>query len=214
MQVVRLTIDLLRPVPLAPITPEIIMVRDGKRIQVLSVSLSAGGTVVAVCTTLRMRQGCLSVAGLPDGRRSMTPDRGVGATDPIREARSHGARFAVEFLNEEAGTWLCNPTWIRQQVEVIDGEKTVGLARLAFAADFASGVGRPWHLPVYGINADITLNVIRLPESEWLCLDGRAWINPAGIGQVQATISDTSGILAAVSVSRLVEAEPRSLAGR
>ena len=127
--------------------------------------------------------------------------------DPIRADRSHGGRFAVEFLNEEAGTWLRNPTWLRQRVEVVEDQETTPLARLAFAADFASGVGHPWHLPLHGINADITLNVIRLPESEWLYLDGQCWITAAGIGQVQATISDCSGTLAAVSVSRLVEAE-------
>jgi hypothetical protein len=207
MPVVRLTIDLLRPVPLAPLIPEIVVVRAGKRIQVLNVTLSAGGIVVAMCTALRMRRGSLPVDGLPDGRQSTAPGRPVSTRFPLRADRSHGARFAIEFLDEEPGTWLRNPTWVRQRVDVVEDEETAALARLAFAADFASGVGHPWHLPVYGVNADITLNVIRLPESEWLCLDGRAWITAAGIGQVQATIADTSGILAAVSIARLVDAE-------
>lgn len=90
-------------------------------------------------------------------------------------------------------------------MSVIAGEPATPLSRLAYIADLASGVGTSRALPVSGINADLAINVIRYPEGEWLCLGGRGWISRHGIGQVQATISDTGGISAAVSMARLVD---------
>ena len=55
------------------------------------------------------------------------------------------------------------------------------------------------------INADVAINVVREPTGEWLSLDGRSWLGRTGSGQVQATISDTEGIVSTVSMVRLVD---------
>src|ERR1700730_11970221 len=43
MRVVRLTVDLMRPVPVAPLTIESAVLREGRKIQLVSVRLLAGG---------------------------------------------------------------------------------------------------------------------------------------------------------------------------
>ena len=54
--VARLTIELLRPVPLAPLIVRSRFARPGKKVQLVESSLVAGDTEVARCTALRMRR--------------------------------------------------------------------------------------------------------------------------------------------------------------
>ncbi len=46
MRVARLTVDLMRPVPVAPLTIETELLREGRKIQLVSVRLLASGTEV------------------------------------------------------------------------------------------------------------------------------------------------------------------------
>jgi Thioesterase-like superfamily len=211
MQIARLTTDLLRPVPMAPLTPEIRVVREGKRIQVVAASLLCEGTEVVRSTALRLRRTNLGVEGLPDGRSANplpTEPRPADAEPyPVLSPgqEPHGSRLAMEFLFEESGGFYHDPNWVRLRVDVIAGERPTPVARLAYVADTASGAGQRGMAPVRWINADVAINVVREPEGEWLSLDGRGWLSNTGMGQVQATLSDTTGVVATVSMVRLVD---------
>ncbi len=55
MRVARLTVDLMRPVPVAPLTIETEILREGRKIQLVAVRLLAGATEVVRATVLRIR---------------------------------------------------------------------------------------------------------------------------------------------------------------
>src|SRR5215472_13997848 len=55
MQVARLTLDLLRPVPLAPLTLASRVLRPGKKVQVVEIVLRAPAGEVARAVVLRLR---------------------------------------------------------------------------------------------------------------------------------------------------------------
>ncbi len=55
MRVARLTVDLMRPVPVAPLTIETEIVREGRKIQLVSVRLLADGAEVVRASALRIR---------------------------------------------------------------------------------------------------------------------------------------------------------------
>lgn len=55
MHVTRVTIDLLRPVPVAPLTFETEVLREGRKIQLCGIRLMANGTVVVRATVLKIR---------------------------------------------------------------------------------------------------------------------------------------------------------------
>ena len=55
MQIVRLTIDLMRPVPVAPLTIETEVLREGRKIQLCAVRLLANNVVVVRATVLKIR---------------------------------------------------------------------------------------------------------------------------------------------------------------
>src|SRR5271165_3333934 len=67
MQVARLTIDLLRPVPVEPLAVNVRVVREGKKIQVLEASMLSGETEVVRCSALRIRCADLGGVQLPEG---------------------------------------------------------------------------------------------------------------------------------------------------
>src|SRR5580704_13135374 len=55
MRVARLTVDLMRPVPVAPITIETEVLREGRKIQLVAIRLLAGDIEVVRATALRIR---------------------------------------------------------------------------------------------------------------------------------------------------------------
>jgi Thioesterase-like superfamily len=215
MQVARLTVDLVRPVPIAPLTTSRRIVREGKRIQVVEAALLHGEVEVARAVALRLRLGDLRRVGdgdLPAGCPAPLPP--ATAAEPgrhvYRDRSVPGIGRAVEFrLPSDAPRAFDRPTWVRLLVPVIAGEPgpaASGIARLALAADFASGFGHPVaDIPLTGINADISLHVVRPPRDEWLCLAGTGWTSRAGIGHAQATLSDRAGVAATATLSRLVD---------
>jgi hypothetical protein len=206
MQIARLTVDLLRPVPMTALTPRITVVREGKKIQVVEASLLADGVEVTRATALRVRRAQLDVEGLPDGERPNPLPTSPRETDedvftlPV----PHGARFATEWRFEESGGHYGNPSWIRLRADVIAGERPLPVAKLAFVADTASGVGLVRALGVSWTNADLALNVVREPVGDWLSIDGEGWVGHTGTGQVQATVWDTEGVVATISMVRFV----------
>src|ERR1700674_4964649 len=55
MHIARVTVDLMRPVPLAPLALETEVLREGRKIQLCAVRLRAGDTLVAGATVLKIK---------------------------------------------------------------------------------------------------------------------------------------------------------------
>jgi hypothetical protein len=207
MQLARLTTDLMRPTPLTPLTAEVHIVREGKKIQVVEGSLYADGLEVTRASALRIRRAAVEAEGLPDGRFANPLPTGPRPVeeDLFSAQDPPGSRLAMEYLFEGSGGYFKHPAWMRLRINVIAGERPRPVARLAYVADTASGVGHDRSGEVKWINADVAINVVREPTGEWLSLDGRSWLGRTGSGQVQATISDTEGVACTVSMVRLVD---------
>jgi hypothetical protein len=205
-QVVRLTVDLMRPIPVQPITVESRVVREGKRIQVSEAAIIFDRVEVARCSALRMRVGDLGDLPVEQGEPQIGPPAEASRPEgPFDKSNPPGVAGAAHFTFESPDGFFVDPTWVRMRVPVVAGRETQLLARLAFFADFASGIGQNRSLEVTGINADLTVNVVRYPTDEWLCLTGTGWTSPQGIGLSQAAISDSQGVAASASLSRLVD---------
>src|ERR1700710_3013727 len=61
MQIVRVTIDLLRPVPVAPLTFETEILREGRKILLCAIRLLANGVIVVRATVLKIRIDTLAL---------------------------------------------------------------------------------------------------------------------------------------------------------
>jgi len=63
MQVARVTIDLMRPVPVAPLTLETEVLREGRKIQICAVRLFANGTLTVGATVLKIKKQAQPLPG-------------------------------------------------------------------------------------------------------------------------------------------------------
>jgi Thioesterase-like superfamily len=61
MQIARVTIDLMRPVPAAPLTIEREILREGRKIQLCAIRLLADGVVVVGATVLKIKAQALAL---------------------------------------------------------------------------------------------------------------------------------------------------------
>src|SRR6059058_142299 len=76
LRVVRVTVELVRPVPLGELRSELEIVRPGRRVQLVEARLYAGEDVVARALALRLRRDETSAAppSEPDGAAPAAPE--------------------------------------------------------------------------------------------------------------------------------------------
>ena len=90
MQIVRLTIDLMRPVPVAPLTIESEVLRGGRKIQLCAVRLLANNVLVVRATVLKVRADSLplpsEIVDAPIDVAEATVEPGTEITTPALKA--------------------------------------------------------------------------------------------------------------------------------
>lgn len=198
LRVARLTVELVRPVPLAELRVEVEVVRPGRRVQLVAARLYAGDELVVRALALRLhRAPGTSPAigddgdGPPRGPEHATPTRLDTAGPGLRAFAGDGVE--IRFLE---GSYAPGPAvaWLRLRVPVIAGAGVTGLQRAAAAADFGNGVSSAvdWQTHTF-VNPDLTLHLERDPEGEWIALDARTRVQPDGTGQAESVVLDTHG---------------------
>jgi acyl-CoA thioesterase len=218
LQPVRLTIDLFRPVPQEPLRTEVEIVREGKRIAALKVSLIAGTTEVARAAALVLRRSTVALPahalppppwvphheGYPttDLPSALRGNRDGEPRGPMR--KGFHTTIEVRHVSGEAGLGRAT-AWIRIPVEFVAGEATGALTRLAATSDFGSPLGniRPSE-DVGFINADISIHIHRLPDGEWICLEAEGTAQETGLGLVETRVHDVHGPIGRVCQAIMV----------
>ncbi|MCC5948419.1 MAG: thioesterase family protein [Nitriliruptoraceae bacterium] len=201
MQVVRLTYDLLRPVPVGHamrLATEV--VREGKRVQTVEATLTddASDAQVMRVRALRLRTATLE---LPEDRPAPDPAPSPGP-DQLNRLTEHpkwrhegfwnavDIRFATGGLGEP-GRGLA---WFELLAPLADGFDVVPVARAAAAADFGNGIGAPLAMgPYQYVNPDLTVDLHRLPRGRWVALEATSVAETTGIGLTTSAISDEHG---------------------
>lgn len=210
--VARLTIELLRPVPLTPLVVRSRFARPGKKVQLVESSLLAGDTEVARCTALRMRREDVPVPeGLTEAPPPPGPNSGEASAPPWSRQIDYEAfhNRAVEHRFVAGSFESAGPAidWIRLRVAVVAGEETSPLSRVAAAADFGNGIS--WVLSRNDgyafINPDLTIYLHRHPVGEWVCLDAATSIGPHGTGLAESRLFDEQGAIGRSVQSLLIE---------
>lgn len=198
LDVVRITYELLRPVPLAPLEVRTRVLRDGKRVQLVEASLHAGEQEAVRATALRIRREAVPA---PSGQHEPPPHGGPADSAPmVMPAFDAGptmfardgmeVRFAMGAFADVGPAFA----WFRLRVPLVAGEEPSPLQRLAAAGDFGNGIAPavPWATHVF-INPDLTLYVERLPQGEWVGLDAVTRVGGAGSGVSDSALYDERG---------------------
>jgi hypothetical protein len=217
MTLARMTADLMRPVPLGRrLTVSSDVVREGKKIQLVDVSLWDDGVLLARASALRLRDEDQSGRDdLPTGAPTDTPPPLVPPEEAtsLRETSISPAGFlgAVDMRYAERTDGPGRGVWLRLEVPVVAGEAVSTLARTALAFDYANNIGVEMGSgTATTINPDVNAHVLRQPTGEWVALTGHTQFAPGlGRGVSTAALSDLDGVFALVSVCQLVQPRPR-----
>lgn len=197
--VARLTIELLRPVPIAPLEVRTGMLRPGKRVQLVEASLLAGGREVARATGLRLREKPLELPADARVVESSLPGPETGEPVPFDVPVSGGLHFALamDVVATRGGIRVPGPStlWFRLAVPIVAGEEPSPLMRVAAAADFGNGISAvvDWTGGWMFINPDLTVYLNRHPVGEWVALDAITYAEPSGVGIAEVALSDVKG---------------------
>jgi acyl-coenzyme A thioesterase PaaI-like protein len=201
MFVSRLTVELLRPVPLGFLDVHATTFRPGGRVQWIDVRITdADERLVAAARALRL------------ARRDDAPfdvgDAAIPASEPMPRAPAASEHQPIGFP-ERVGFWLANEfrmaagdwqtpgpsaAWLRLKVPVIAGETVTPLQRVAAAADFGTGVGNAVRMSSTAtINPELTVHLHRAAVGEWIGLAARAWAHAEGVGLCETALHDEQG---------------------
>jgi hypothetical protein len=180
MAVVRITVEIFRPVPLRPVEVAARIEREGRRVQLLAATLTDGNTELCRATAWRMRVADLDIgeqpplevpfAG-PDASTAHVPE----SDDPAFHRTGVEMRYAKgSFIEQGPAT-----VWMRLVGPVVAGQTTTPLQRAVAAADFGNGVASalPWGQYLF-INTDLTVSLPYTPQGEWIALEASTSLNP------------------------------------
>lgn len=207
-QVGRITYEVLRSVPIAPLRVEARIVRPGRRVEMFEATLSdqAGETLMRA-----------------EGWRLRTEPVDFEAPEPLPEAPPGpeagepgqffhtgydvGYHTAMEYRFTNGAFMEPGPAtvWMRMGVPLITGEEPSPLQRVLAAADSGNGVSAAldWSRYLF-INVDLSVHLHRMPEREWVCLDAVTLPEPNGVGMADTRLLDERGPIGRAAQTLLV----------
>ena len=194
LQPARLTVELLRPVPVAPLRVTARLTRDGRKVRLAEARIEHEDTLVASATALAIRTKSLTVPEQAT-HRPPGPDEGVEpdrSLDPYHAFHNSGVEHS--FVRGEFGVPGPATDWLRLRMPLVPDEDPSPLQRVAAVADFGNGIsGLDVMNDLLFINPDLTIHLSRLPVGEWVCLDAFSRYEPTGIGIAVTDLHDESG---------------------
>jgi hypothetical protein len=190
-QVARFTMEILKPIPIAPLHVEANPVRTGRRVQYVQASLTAGGTEVARASSWRIRT---SEEPMPETPVEPPPFAGPLESKEVPSEDPQPSYFGAMEWRYARGAWTERgpaSVWMRMRMPLIEGEPIAPLSRVLSAADSGNGVSAELDFRTHlFINTELTVHLIRMPEGEWVCIDAETRQDANGVGLAQSVIWD------------------------
>jgi hypothetical protein len=193
LQVSRLTVDLFRNAPLAPVEVETVRIRDGRRIRVAEATAHGGDGPIARASAVLLRQG-----DQPAGTVPSTPPWDAPPPEALPPAKSRFPPQAWRFTehNDPARHWAARGQrrlWMRETCGLVEGEPLSPLVRAALAADSSSPLAHASDVGLEFINADYTLYLSRLPVGDTIGLESGGHTSAHGVAVGHCTMHDADG---------------------
>ena len=194
MRLARVAVDILRPVPVGPLTASTRTLRPGKRVALLETVLESNDQPVLVARGWRIMK-------LADGpvvtRAAAAPEIPAAAKEPRFPGGNVDGYLSHTEWRFETGNFdepgPCK-TWARPRIPLLPGEETSPMARSLLLADSGNGVSMALDPRIYiFINVDLTVILHRDPAGEWLLLDAATTMDGTGTGLAETKLSDTAG---------------------
>jgi len=191
----------LRPTPMTELRTELSVLTEGGRVSVIDNKLwpaNEGQPCAAVRVTLS-RERAVEVPGFAEpASEAADPTR-----FPVRTRRAaHGRPWFMDAMEARAGDGVA---WFRMNQAVIDGAgspSNVPLSSVLGPADWTHGIARPFQDVVADPNPNLTVQLFRRPEGQWVGIRAQAKWRPAGgVGAGSGVLLDINGEIGRVSMS-------------
>jgi Thioesterase-like superfamily len=207
-QVGRITLEILKSVPIGPVRVEAEVVRPGKRVRMIEASLSDEQGELMKARAWQLRRGeieiparVVSTPGPPPG-----PDEG-DQLGFFATGQDVGYHTAMEWRSVGGGFLESGPAtvWMRMRCPLVAGEEPTPLQRTLVAADVGNGISAvlDWQRYVF-VNVDLSVHLERMPEGEWVCVDAVTLPQPSGIGTAESVLFDERGRIGRAAQTLLI----------
>ncbi|CAN5230719.1 thioesterase family protein [soil metagenome] len=209
LQFARLTVEILRPVPVDRLHIRTEVRRGGRKVELLGASMCTDdGSEVMTASAWRIRTAEVPLTEGIEGDRVPGPDEAVESASFFREVPPGGYVAAIETRFARGG-WA-DPgqaiAWMRMRHPLVEGVEPTSLVRTMIAADSGNGVSARFE--GLFINPDLTVYLTRPVEGEWVCLEAHTTLTNHGIGLAQSVIHDQHGPLGRGLQSLLLDRAP------
>jgi Thioesterase-like superfamily len=207
-QVGRITYEVLRSVPIAPVRVEARIVRPGKRVEMFEATLSdEAGEPLMRARGWRLRTESIPIdppeTSIP---RPAPPDAGEPG-EFFHTGYDVGYHVAMEYRFVSGAFMEVGPAtvWMRMAVALVPKEEPSPLQRVLVAADSGNGVSSAldWRRYLF-INVDLSVHLHRLPAGEWVCLDAETFPEANGVGMSDTRLFDERGQIGRAAQTLLV----------
>jgi len=220
----RITYEILRPVPIAPLSVTAHVVRPGRAVELVEASLADSDGEVIRARAWRLREGDAAIpAGLSsvDGPGAIGSSRSTlrpGFAPPGPDEAPPGSFFdtgqdvgyhtAMEYRFVRGAFAEPGPAiaWMRMRVPLVEGEEPTPLERVLVAADSGNGVSATldWSRFLF-VNVDLSVHLHRPLDGEWVCLDAITIPERSGIGIADTALYDERGPVGRAAQTLLVD---------
>jgi hypothetical protein len=192
--VARVTFEVLRPIPIAPLECAARVVRPGRRVELVEGELRGDGQPLVLARGWRLRREPMDLPD-PGGEPPAPPDTG----DPRIEfpgKQDVGWHTAMDIRFVEGAFDRRGPAtaWFRIRDALVEGEAPEPLDHLFCAADAGNGISSILDFGRYEfVNLDLSVHLHRAPDGEWIALDSETALSPDGTGLAHSTLHDERG---------------------
>lgn len=202
-QIARIALEILKPVPIAPLKVRADVVRPGRSVELIEATLHSDNAEVVRARAWRIRTGDF---GLNDiGLERPRPPGSHEA--PEQNTSGFGYHNAMEWRFVKGDFTEAGPAtaWLRMRHPLVAGEQPSSLTRVLVAADSGNGISGNLDFQThYYINTDLTVQLIMPPAGEWICLDSSTSIAAKGIGLTETLLFDEAGWIGRAAQTLLV----------
>jgi hypothetical protein len=197
----RLTVNLLRPIPIAELSVSVSTDYAGRGAAHFSFSIAGQDKEVARGTALVQRESPLALPeglpGHPLPKAPKPPAESPPGRFPFHSDTDVGYSQLVEARVAE-GTMFRGPCaiWFRLRHPIVAGTAPLPAERVAVAADSGNGISAILDFRKYiFVNTDLTINLLREARGEWVCLEARTLFGPDSSGFAESRIYDEEGLI-------------------
>ncbi len=206
MRVARLTVDMFRVVPLAPVVIRANVARDGRRVRAVDVVVECEGRAVLRASALLLASG-ETPPGVVWSRAAwdMPPPDDI-APQPNRSDQADA--MGSPDLRIVGGFDGVRPHrgWVRDPWPLVDDEELSPLLRAVMAADVGSPLSSWGDAGLQYINADLTVSLVRPPTGEWIGIEVIDHLDDSGIGVGICRLYDRVGPIGHCQVTGVARA--------